>query len=110
MIRDRGTIKWNSLMLPEHVKMLQEWMDEDEKSERIQLDEQMLERFDEITLEAVELKQTVLITYVSKDRDVQLIGQIRSFDHEQKQFQITDQLGNEQKVKLRQIKQLQVVE
>ncbi|GGF28051.1 hypothetical protein GCM10010954_28930 [Halobacillus andaensis] len=37
---DRGTIKWTSLMLPEHVEMVQEIFKEQEREEKLQLDEQ----------------------------------------------------------------------
>lgn len=30
MLKDRGTIKWTALMLPEHVKLLREWNKEDD--------------------------------------------------------------------------------
>lgn len=43
MNRDRGTIKWNAMMLPEHVKLLREWKTEDEKAEKPNLDEWALE-------------------------------------------------------------------
>ncbi|GGD12787.1 YolD-like family protein [Pontibacillus salipaludis] len=33
-LRDRGTIKWTSLMLPEHVEMLKEVWKEDERVEK----------------------------------------------------------------------------
>ena len=30
MIKDRGTIKWTAMMLPEHVKMLRDWEKEED--------------------------------------------------------------------------------
>ncbi|KGR85779.1 YolD-like family protein [Lysinibacillus odysseyi] len=39
MNRDRGTIKWNAMMLPEHVNLLHEWKAEDNKIEKPNLDE-----------------------------------------------------------------------
>lgn len=30
MIRDRGSIKWTAMMLPEHTTQLREWQEEDE--------------------------------------------------------------------------------
>src|SRR5690625_6057510 len=43
MIKDRGTIKWTSLMLPEHVQLLKQlWEEEEQQNEPI-LDEQMKE-------------------------------------------------------------------
>lgn len=41
--RDRGTIKWTSLMLPEHVEMIKQVWKEDERVEKPILDEQQLE-------------------------------------------------------------------
>lgn len=37
--RDRGKIKWTSLMLPEHLKRLREWQAEDNYIEQPQLDQ-----------------------------------------------------------------------
>lgn len=39
MIRDRGNIKWTAMMLPEHVKELREWMDEDHHTMKPELTE-----------------------------------------------------------------------
>ncbi|WP_148795752.1 YolD-like family protein, partial [Rossellomorea marisflavi] len=48
MIRDRGKIKWTSMMLPEHVKMLRDWAEEDSFEKRRELDEQELEMMNEV--------------------------------------------------------------
>ncbi|MFC7060778.1 YolD-like family protein [Halobacillus seohaensis] len=40
---DRGTKKWTSLMMPEHIEMLQEVWKEDEKEKKAILDEQQIE-------------------------------------------------------------------
>lgn len=37
--RDRGKIKWTSLMLPEHLERLRDWQAEDHYIERPQLDQ-----------------------------------------------------------------------
>lgn len=42
-LRDRGTIKWTSLMLPEHVEMVKNVWEEDERIEKPILDDQQLE-------------------------------------------------------------------
>ncbi len=39
MIRDRGSIKWTAMMLPEHVVELRKWMDREYYTERPDLDE-----------------------------------------------------------------------
>ncbi|MGP4069402.1 YolD-like family protein [Halobacillus sp. B29] len=43
---DRGTIKWTSLMLPEHVEVLQKLWKEDERVDKATLDEQQLEEIE----------------------------------------------------------------
>ena len=48
MIRDRGRIKWVTMMLPEHVKLLREYNESLDKAEKPVLDEQKYEEFYEI--------------------------------------------------------------
>ncbi|GGA34365.1 YolD-like family protein [Psychrobacillus lasiicapitis] len=38
-VRDRGSKKWVAMMLPEHVKLLREYMEEQKKAPRPDLDE-----------------------------------------------------------------------
>ncbi|MFJ5771078.1 YolD-like family protein [Psychrobacillus sp. NPDC093180] len=38
-VRDRGSKKWVAMMLPEHVKLLREYMEEQKKTPRPNLDE-----------------------------------------------------------------------
>ncbi|HWK21794.1 MAG TPA: YolD-like family protein [Ureibacillus sp.] len=47
MIRDRGNIKWNAMMLPEHVKLLREWHEKDTDVEKPELDEWALQELSE---------------------------------------------------------------
>ena len=46
-IKDRGMVKWQGMMLPEHMKLLREWYEEDEQDEKPVLDETDLERIQE---------------------------------------------------------------
>ncbi|MCM3440892.1 YolD-like family protein [Metabacillus halosaccharovorans] len=63
MIRDRGNIKWTSMMLPEHVKLLRDWSEEDTYQERPELDEQQLEQFNETICMAMEEHMELVFTY-----------------------------------------------
>lgn len=38
-VQDRGALKWTSLMLPEHIRMLREWKEEDNRVPKPELDE-----------------------------------------------------------------------
>ncbi|MRX54719.1 YolD-like family protein [Bacillus idriensis] len=42
MIRDRGTIKWTAMMLPEHVKWLREFDEEDGRSDKPEIDDDVV--------------------------------------------------------------------
>lgn len=53
-IRDRGTKKWTAMMLPEHVELLKDWLDEDQFVERPEFEEWELELLqDEIKLASI---------------------------------------------------------
>ena len=43
MNKDRGTIKWNALMLPEHVKLLREWQAEEQWIAKPEIEQWQLE-------------------------------------------------------------------
>lgn len=110
MIRDRGRIKWNSLMLPEHVKMLREWAEEETWVKQKQLDEQKLEMLNETAAEAMEFGKTVLITYFDTNRYAQLTGTIHYFDNLQKKFRIIDQSGSVRLISLKKIDQIRIID
>ncbi|HWL26345.1 MAG TPA: YolD-like family protein [Ureibacillus sp.] len=61
MIRDRGNIKWTAMMLPEHVKLLREWQEQDQYVKRPELDEWAQQ----------ELSEQMQIAYMQK-REVEL--------------------------------------
>ncbi|KAB8137982.1 YolD-like family protein [Gracilibacillus oryzae] len=63
MHNDRGSIKWASLMLPEHVKILREMWQEDHIEEKKEIDDQQLEENARILVEAYAQRKKVTITY-----------------------------------------------
>ncbi|WP_052131400.1 YolD-like family protein [Planococcus sp. CAU13] len=60
-IKDRGNIKWQGLMLPEHIQMLREWYEEDQHVPRPDLDEFDLQLIQEELDIALKRKCEVLI-------------------------------------------------
>ncbi|MCM3586424.1 YolD-like family protein [Mesobacillus maritimus] len=80
MIRDRGRIKWTSMMLPEHVKMLREWVQEDEYEQEKVLDEQQLEQMNETILGAMEFNYQVAITHYRQHKYEIVVGRICYWD------------------------------
>lgn len=91
MIRDRGLIKWTSMMLPEHVKMLREWSEEDRIQERPELDEQELEAMNEMVAEAMAEGSQLLITHYAGQRHELLAGTVHHVDFIKQRLHIVDQ-------------------
>ena len=76
MIRDRGTIKWTSMMLPEHVKMLREWKVEQTYENKRLVDEQLLDEMNFQLHQAIHEDRTVAITYYKNHHHFQVNGKI----------------------------------
>lgn len=96
MIRDRGRIKWTSMMLPEHVKMLRDWVKEDSYEQRKELDEQQLETMNETLAEAMEFNQKVAITYFHRHNYELCIGNVHYWDELAHKLHIVDSSGSAQ--------------
>jgi YolD-like protein len=90
MIRDRGRIKWTSMMLPEHVKMLREWVKEDQYEQKKEIDEQQLEMMNETLLEAIELNRFVTITHYQNQNYEIVIGKIHYWNQLGQKLHIKD--------------------
>jgi hypothetical protein len=90
MIRDRGRIKWVSMMLPEHIKLLRDWVKEDQYEERKEMDEQQLELMNTTLSEAIEFDQSVTITHYRKGNYEIVIGKIHYWDEMAQKLHIID--------------------
>lgn len=92
MIRDRGSKKWTSLMIPEHVKMLRDFAnDEYYRVEKPVLDEQKMEELNEIVCESMEFRRELFITYYKNGHHVSVQGLIHHLDTIQRKLRIVDQ-------------------
>ncbi|TFD92208.1 YolD-like family protein [Jeotgalibacillus sp. R-1-5s-1] len=80
MNKDRGTIKWTSMMLPEHVKLLREWADQDEYDTMPEADEQQKEEWGRLIQEALELKLELSVSYFKDHRIITAEGLIEKVD------------------------------
>ena len=99
MIKDRGKMKWVSMMLPEHVQMLREWADEDLNEERVVLDEQQIEEINHIIAEAMEHRMLVAISYYHQKRYHVMIGHIHHYDEWKQQLNVIDRFDEAQYIK-----------
>lgn len=80
LISDRGSIKWTSLMLPEHVELLKKIWNEDKKVVKPMLDEQELETINRRIIEANQNNEEVRITYFESGKIIEIQGIISKLD------------------------------
>lgn len=62
-VNDRGTMKWTSLMLPEHIEMLNKMWEEQEHKEMPVLDEQQIAENNMLLQDALENDLEIRIKY-----------------------------------------------
>lgn len=108
MIRDRGRIKWTSMMLPEHVKMLRDWAREDEEEKERELDEQQLEQMNETVLEAMEFNHPVAITYYRQRKYELVVGTIHYLDEIPGRIHVVDSFGEIHRIGLSTIADIRI--
>lgn len=75
-IKDRGTKKWTSIMLPEHVKALKQLLADERKEQKPLLDEQHLIEMDQKLTEAVSSGADVKMIVYSQFMKKKVIGEI----------------------------------
>src|SRR5690625_1904318 len=91
MFRDRGNIKWVSLMLPEHVRLLKEYKQDLQAIEKPIVDEQKYEEFNMIISQAIEENIYLEFTYYQKDQLKQIVGQVHHVNQLNKELIIYEQ-------------------
>lgn len=90
-IRDRGNIKWTSLMLPEHVKMLRKYINEEYYDiPEPTLDGQQMDEMNIMVLESMEYHFPLQFTLYKHKRLVQLAGYVHFTDHIKHEFRVVD--------------------
>ncbi|MCA1030629.1 YolD-like family protein [Bacillus timonensis] len=94
MIRDRGNIKWTAMMLPEHVKLLRDWANEDSFEQMPVLDEQQLEEMNGVLGEAMEGGTELAITHYEGKRHRLVIGKVHHCDEFTKKLHVIDKFGD----------------
>lgn len=87
-IKDRGQIKWVSLMLPEHRKGLEELAREDQEIERPLIDEQQLESLNYILAQSLKEKSRVKISFYERKRLKSISGTIRDYSFSKREINI----------------------
>jgi len=107
MLRDRGTIKWTSMMLPEHVKMIREWADNDQNEQQVNMDEQRMEEWNDVLLLAMEDKLLIHMTYHDGRLYIKATGYVTKLDPYTKQLYLTDQTNEIKQINLSAVRSIE---
>lgn len=110
MIRDRGRIKWTSMMLPEHVKMLRDWVGEDSHETKRILDEQQFEEMNAVMGEAMEEGKEVSIAHYDRNRYQLLIGKIHYYNESLQKLHVIDHFQQPHYIQLANIADVRLME
>lgn len=91
MLRDRGTIKWTSLMLPEHVELLKEMWQEAESIQKPEIDIQEIEIMNRKLNRAFHYNETVQLAIYLNGKINTVMGKIKQISLYDKTFQLGDE-------------------
>jgi hypothetical protein len=89
-IRDRGNIKWTSMMLPEHVKELRRYINEEYYDVPEPSFDEQLEEMNELILEAMEYNIPLTFIIYKNRRLIAINGHIHFIDSIKMEFRILD--------------------
>ncbi|WP_167577694.1 YolD-like family protein [Ammoniphilus sp. YIM 78166] len=98
MIRDRGNIKWSTMMLPEHRQLLQELEHSQDEQECPEPSEDKWEELQLVIGEAIETRKEVTLKYFANKRFHRLTGQIQKYDPIGRLFSIVSREGTIERV------------
>ncbi|MCB7159976.1 YolD-like family protein [Bacillus subtilis] len=94
MLRDRGTIKWTSMMLPEHLAQLKQDLIDVSKIEKPSLDNQQIEEMDILVSEALEFNKELKFKLFNNGFVENVTGRVHYINFEQQKLHVKDQNDN----------------
>lgn len=94
MLRDRGTIKWTSMMLPEHLTQLKQDLLDVSKFEKPSLDAQQIEEMDIIVSEALEFNKELVLKLFNNGFVENVTGRVHYINFEEQKLHVKDQNDN----------------
>src|SRR4051812_20989828 len=110
MIRDRGRIKWVSMMLPEHINLLRDWVKEDQYEEQKEMDEHQLEVMNATLSEAIEFDKFVTITHYRNRNYEIVIGKIHYWDEIAQKLHIVDHFEDVHRIPIATIADIRITD
>lgn len=99
VIKDRGNIKWSSLMLTEHRKKLEELLERDNNICKPVLDEQQLHEMDKNLKLALSQNKKVKILYYKNGSIINLKGEINGYHSNKLILKTSDGTSNQLVIK-----------
>ncbi|MEQ2529186.1 YolD-like family protein [Bacillaceae bacterium CLA-AA-H227] len=109
MITDRGLIKCNSIMLPEHVDFLKDSELDVNKAEMPTIDEQTTEKFEMIIMEAMEFNSTLEFQIFENGLYNSIQGTIHYINHIKSQIILQDKDGYFYHIPLKKLVKIQLM-
>ncbi|MFL0441806.1 YolD-like family protein [Bacillus subtilis] len=94
MLRDRGTIKWTSMMLPEHLTQLKQDLIDVSKIEKPSLDAQQIEEMDIVVSEALEFNKELVLKLFNNGFVENVTGRVHYINFEEQKLHVKDQNDN----------------
>ncbi|MBU9720140.1 YolD-like family protein [Bacillus alkalicola] len=98
--KDRGTIKWTAMMLPEHVGMLRDLEHNLKKQPKPEIDEQKLEEYEFTICEALEFNKELTFHYWKNGFFEDVTGHVHYIDHITKRLHIKSTSGDVEYIKI----------
>lgn len=109
-IHDRGNLKWQPFLLPEHRALLKELKNEEQKVEMPALDQQQLEEFNQVICDAMAFNQPIYITYYQNGKMKQVICHVHYIDTHHQELRTLDQSHHVCIIKMDQIVDIQLAD
>ncbi|MCY7919178.1 YolD-like family protein [Bacillus vallismortis] len=94
MLRDRGIIKYTSIMLPEHLTQLKQDLIDVSKIEKPSLDDQQIEEMDLLVSEALEFNKELQFRLFNDGFVENVTGRVHYINFEQQKLHVEDQNDN----------------
>lgn len=86
MLKDRGTIKWTSMMLTEHVQLLKQWEQEERFIEKPDLTSWELEDLQQIIEQAARTQQQLELMIWTNGQQYSYLGAIKKLNIERQEL------------------------
>lgn len=90
MLRDRGSIKWTAMMLPEHVQSIKEILAEAENIKMPILEEDKIQEMELLLLEGIEYNRLLHYDIFNNGTIDRLTGKTIFIDHLKRELRIQD--------------------